>query len=405
MQSAPGPQPKLQALEWREDMPPGPALAVWSPWPVPNRALVGKRWQIPCDVCTVLQRAPARALADARRERPRRERQRAPTALGHDAELRGVTISAWTTPTRPRGAFTRNRVVHPVTTCEGSSVVFRQLDVPYDSTEDAMPDPYAFIAQADESIQTKLAGVLELRAADPQQRAMLDAYLSEINLPSGAIALDVGCGTGAVTRALAALPGVGQVVGLDPSPIFLEKARELAKALPQTSFREGDARAVPFADASVDLVLFHTTLCHVPNPEKALLEAHRVLRPGGLLAVFDGDYVATTVAIDTFDPLQRAVDAMVANFVQNPWLTRRLGPILGSIGFTLTSLRSHGYTQTTEPQYMLTIVDRGVDVLAGAGVIGAEQAEGLKSEARRRVKVGAFFGHISYISVIARKQS
>jgi hypothetical protein len=64
---------------------------------------------------------------------------------------------------------------------------------------------------------------------------------------------------------------------------------------------------------------------------------------------------------------------------------------------------SHGYTQTTEPQYMLTIIDRGADVLASAGNIGAEQAAALKNEARRRVKEGEFFGHISFISLIARK--
>ena len=47
-----------------------------------------------------------------------------------------------------------------------------------------MPDLYAFIAQADVEMQTKLADVLELRAADPQQRVMLNAYLSELQLPS-----------------------------------------------------------------------------------------------------------------------------------------------------------------------------------------------------------------------------
>ena len=45
-----------------------------------------------------------------------------------------------------------------------------------------MPDPYASIAQTDAALQTRLAGVLELRAADPQQRAILNDYLSAIPL-------------------------------------------------------------------------------------------------------------------------------------------------------------------------------------------------------------------------------
>jgi ubiquinone/menaquinone biosynthesis C-methylase UbiE len=266
-----------------------------------------------------------------------------------------------------------------------------------------MPDPYASIAQADETLQARLADVLEVRAADPQQRAMLESYLSEVELPRAAAVLDVGCGIGAVTRALAAMRGVSKVTGLDPSPIFVEKARELGKGLPHVSFGTGDGRAVPFPDASFDLVVFHTTLCHIPDPEKALLEAYRVLRPNGWLAVIDGDYMTTTVAIDTFDPLQRAVDAMVANFLHDPWLIRRLGPKLKSMGFAVTSVRSHGYTQTAEPSYMLTLVDRGANVLASSGVMGKDQGEALKSEARRRADAGSFFGHISYVSVIARK--
>ena len=108
-----------------------------------------------------------------------------------------------------------------------------------------MPDPYTFIAQADMEMQTRLADVLELRAADLQQRVMLNAYLSELQLPSAAIALEVGCGTGAVSRILAEMPGVREVVGIDPSPVFIEKARELGKGSSRLSFQTADGLAVP----------------------------------------------------------------------------------------------------------------------------------------------------------------
>jgi ubiquinone/menaquinone biosynthesis C-methylase UbiE len=265
-----------------------------------------------------------------------------------------------------------------------------------------MPDPYASIGSADAELQGRLAAVLELRAAEPEQRAMLNAYVAELQLPHSAIALDIGCGTGAVTRVLAELPGIREVIGIDPSPIFVEKARELGRGIARLSFQAGDAHAIQFPDASFDLVVFHTVLCHVPDPERALREARRVLRPGGWLAVFDGDYVTASVAIEAFDPLQATVEAMMANFVHNPWLTRRLSRTLKTTGFTVTSFRSHGYVQTAQPAYMLTIVDRGADLLAADRVIGDAQAQALKNEARRRVDAGEFFGHISFVSVIAR---
>jgi hypothetical protein len=119
--------------------------------------------------------------------------------------------------------------------------------------------------------------------------------------------------------------------------------------------------------------------------------------------VFDGDYMTTTVAIDAFDPLQRSVDAMMANYLQHPWLIRRLPRVLRSAGFVVTSVRGHAYTQTAEPDYMLTVIARGAELQADTGSIGAEQAEALLAEAHRRVQAGEFFGHISFISVIARK--
>jgi trans-aconitate methyltransferase len=89
-----------------------------------------------------------------------------------------------------------------------------------------MPDIYANITSAEPALVDQIARVLELRATDPQQRGMREAYLSEITLPENAHVLDVGCGTGALTRVLAERPNVAEVVGVDPSPTLLEKARE-----------------------------------------------------------------------------------------------------------------------------------------------------------------------------------
>jgi ubiquinone/menaquinone biosynthesis C-methylase UbiE len=265
-----------------------------------------------------------------------------------------------------------------------------------------MPDPYATIAEAAASLQKRLSEVLELRARDRQQRAMLHAYLSEIELPPGARALEVGCGTGAVCRTLVESRRF-EVTGADLSPVFVARARELGKHLPGLAFIRADGRSLPLADASFDLVMFHTTLCHMPDAEVALREAHRVLRPDGWIAAFEGDYTTTSVAIAEFDPLQPLVDAMVANFVHDPWLARRLVRTLGTAGFRLQGLRSHGYTQTDEPEYMLTLIDRGADILSESGALAAEMADALRREARRRVHEGEFFGHISFISAIARK--
>ena len=66
-----------------------------------------------------------------------------------------------------------------------------------------MPDVYADIQSAGEDVQRRLADVLELRAADAQQRAMLATYIDDLDLEAGARVLEVGCGTGAVTRFLA----------------------------------------------------------------------------------------------------------------------------------------------------------------------------------------------------------
>jgi ubiquinone/menaquinone biosynthesis C-methylase UbiE len=267
-----------------------------------------------------------------------------------------------------------------------------------------VPDVYATITEAEPAVVERLVDILELRANDPQQREMREVYFSDIDFPSNARVAEVGCGPGPVARALASRSGVGEVVGVDPSPVFIEKGRELAQGLPNLTFVEADARALPFEDGSFDVVVFHTTLCHIPGPELAVAEAARVLRTGGLLAVFEGDYATTSCACGDFDPLQACVEACVDYLVHDRWLVRRLPRLVRAAGLELGRFRSHSYMEApSSGGYMLAIVDRGADALLAGGRITFETAETLKAEARRRSDSGEFFGHIAYASLITQK--
>ena len=89
---------------------------------------------------------------------------------------------------------------------------------------------------------------------------------------AGKDVLEVGCGTGLILRRLA--EGARRAVGVDVSPKMLERAR--ARGLEVV---EGDATALPFDDASFDVVVSFKTLPHVPDLSRALREMARVLRP------------------------------------------------------------------------------------------------------------------------------
>lgn len=93
-------------------------------------------------------------------------------------------------------------------------------------------------------------------------------------------ALDVACGTGAVTRVLAGRVGPeGAVVGVDLNPAMLAVAQSLGLA--HVELREADAMQLPFGDAEFDLAVCQQGLQFVPEPELAVSEMARVLRPGG----------------------------------------------------------------------------------------------------------------------------
>lgn len=157
--------------------------------------------------------------------------------------------------------------------------------------------------------------------------------------------LEVAVGTG---LNLPAYPPEANVTGIDLSPEMLEIARKRAAELGRTAdLREGDAHELPFGDGSFDTVVCTYSLCNIPDPDRAVAEMKRVLRPGGRLVLVD--HVRST------NPLVFAIQKViefVSVRVDGDRMTRR----------PIEQVRSNGLDVQTSERFRWGIVERLVAV-------------------------------------------
>ncbi len=124
--------------------------------------------------------------------------------------------------------------------------------------------------------------------------------------------LDVGCGPGSITAGLAAQMTIsGRLVALDTAHDHLGIARDALQSLvddaPPWIVGNGSVYALPLATGSIDLAFAHALFEHLANPLAALIELHRVLRPGGTLALISSDWSGARIEPDS-RPARQAVE-------------------------------------------------------------------------------------------------
>jgi SAM-dependent methyltransferase len=158
-------------------------------------------------------------------------------------------------------------------------------------------------------------------------------HLRHVPLRPGARVLDAGCGSGAMARLMAGACPEAAVTGLDRRPAYLAFAADRAEAegLANVEFVAGDLFALPFADASFDVVWTKYVLQWLAEPTAALAELKRVLRPGGVLvsADFDGFMVEHFPVDPNFDAAAKRLMPQLVD----PEIGRKVAGHLLALGF------------------------------------------------------------------------
>lgn len=170
-------------------------------------------------------------------------------------------------------------------------------------------------------------------------------------LKAGQELLDVGCGPGTITLDLADRVAPGHVVGIDREGEVIARAEELrtSRGVTNATFSTGDAYALQFGEASFDVVHAHQVLQHLTKPVMALKEMYRVLRPGGILAIRDGDFATFAWA-----PADPRLDRWMEVYRQ---ITRRNGAEANAGRYLLGWVQAAGFADVTATSSTWTFAD------------------------------------------------
>jgi demethylmenaquinone methyltransferase/2-methoxy-6-polyprenyl-1,4-benzoquinol methylase/phosphoethanolamine N-methyltransferase len=161
-----------------------------------------------------------------------------------------------------------------------------------------------------------------------RDKAVREKTLALASPQPGESVLDVGCGTGTIAIAIKPRVGGGAVHGIDASTEMIEVARDkAAKARAEIDFQVALIEAIPFPDATFDLVTSTLMLHHLPDglKQRGLAEIRRVLKPGGRFLVMD-------FAAQSHSPLGHLL--AVFGHARGETIVEVLTPMLKDAGFT-----------------------------------------------------------------------
>jgi 2-polyprenyl-3-methyl-5-hydroxy-6-metoxy-1,4-benzoquinol methylase len=269
-------------------------------------------------------------------------------------------------------------------------------------------DVWGRTSEIDESALAIMAARLENRAKHPFFRGVIADYIAALELRSVARVIEIGCGTGVVSRRLAAAPSFrGSIIATDMSPYLIEIARREAKAegvAERITFDVSSATDLRAKDSDCDLVIAHTLLSHAADPVAILAESARVLRPAGRLLIFDRDFASSALSLDSAAAAKIDVADIARAFAAQPFIMRQLPRLLGERGFDIESHRSYVIADVGRAEFFAENLSTWRRLLPISGVIAKADADNLMDELDAASKAGTLFWANNFYTYIARKK-
>ena len=231
----------------------------------------------------------------------------------------------------------------------------------------------------------------------------------------GARVLDLGCGDGATLGELAGRVGAGGwVLGIDRNPRALATAATAMRSgAPQRLLIRADlARPLPIATASVDRVLCHNTLEALPDPPGLLVEAHRILRPGGQAVIGHSDFDTLVYAGGDLALTRRLVHAY-CDQRQPGWMEavdgtigRRLPALVGRSPLRVRRVHAEVLLeQSYEPGALGFTLANGIAAMAGkSGRFTTAELDGWLTSLDTAAARGDYLFSVNDYIVVAAKE-
>jgi len=268
-------------------------------------------------------------------------------------------------------------------------------------------DPYSITDKMDETTLDTIVKRLEARGKHPFFRKILGEYLDAMNIDNSKRVLDMGCGTGIATRAIASRPGFsGKVKGIDLSPYLASVAEQLASGEglgEQVEFQAGDTRNLDISDAEYDTVIAHTLVSHVDNPVEILKEAIRVVKPGGMIGIFDGDYASLTFGHEDPKKAKELDEIIIKAMVTSPHAMRQMPRIFQSVGLEIVYCFPYILAEVGKMDFWGPGIESLRVLLPKSGAMTEAQANSLADGLVKDSERGVFFGASNFYAYIGRR--